>query len=204
VNLDIAKRLRSLLRADGLEVIMTRSSDTFASLSRRVNIANNSKADLFVSIHSNANRVRSLNGFEVYYISPNVSDSKRALYSAQHEVLDLKSASFASTPSLNLKAILWDMIYTSGRAEALRLSKYICQAIDNSVNTRVLGVKGAPFYVLKGIHMPGVLVEVGYLSNYNEERLLKNNYYRQQIAEGIAEGLHNYKRDSTYTEIVKR
>jgi N-acetylmuramoyl-L-alanine amidase len=204
VNLDIAKRLSSLLKSQGIDVMMTRSTDTFVPLARRVAIANNAKADLFISIHSNANRVRSLNGFEVYYVSPNVSDSKRALYSAQHEALDLDRAFFAYSPSLNLKAILWDMIYTSNRAEALRLSQYVCRAIDNNLNTRVLGVKGGPFYVLKSVHMPAILIEVGYLSNYNEERLIRNSYYRQQITEGIAEGLRNYIRDSAFIEVAKQ
>ena len=203
-NLDIAKRLSSLLKSGGLEVVMTRSSDTSVSLERRVAIANNSGADLFISIHSNANRVRSLNGFEVYYVSPEVSDSKRALYSAQHEALDLNRNCFASSPSFNLKAILWDMIYTSDRAESLRLSQYVCRAIDRNLNTKVLGVKGGPFYVLKGVHMPAILIEVGYLSNAQEERLIRNNYYREQLAEGIVQGVSNYIRDSSYLEVAQR
>jgi len=204
VNLDIAKRLSSLLKSEGLEVVLTRSTDTFIPLARRVTIANNSHADLFISIHANANRVGSLNGFEVYYVSPGVSDSKRALYSAEHETLELNKVSFAHNPSSNLKAILWDMIYTSNRAESLRLSQYVCRAIDKNLNTRVLGVKGGPFYVLKGVHMPAILVEVGYLSNYNEERLIRNNYYRQQLAEAIEQGISNFTRDSAFTQVTRR
>jgi len=204
VNLDIAKRLSSLLKSQGLEVILTRSTDTFISLERRVAIANNSKADLFVSIHSNANRVRSLNGFEAYYVSPSVDDSKRALSSAQNAALDLDRSYFAQNPSLNLKAILWDMIYTSDRAEALRLSHSVCRAIDKNLSTRVLGVKSASFYVLKGVRMPAVLVEVGYLSNYKEERLIRNNYYRQQLAEAIGQGVNSFIKDAAYVEVVKR
>jgi N-acetylmuramoyl-L-alanine amidase len=205
VNLDIAKRLSSSLKSEGLEVVLTRSNDTLIPLERRVAIANNSHADLFISIHSNANRVSSLNGLEVYYVSPAVNDSKRALSSARSAALDLDRGCFAyNNPSLNLKAILWDMIYTSDRAESLRLSQYVCRAIDKNLNTRVLGVKGGPFYVLKGVHMPAILVEVGYLSNYNEERLIRNTYYRQQITESIKQGIRNYIRDSTFTEVVRK
>ena len=159
VNLDIAKRVSKLLRADGIEAVMTRSSDTFISLERRVTITNNSNAGLFISIHSNANRVRSLNGLEVYYISPNVSDSKRALHSAQHSDLNLDKSSFTQSPSLNLKATLWDMIHTSNRADSVRLARDICSVVDINCDTKVIGIKGAPFYVLKGAHIPAILIE---------------------------------------------
>ncbi len=79
VVLDITKRLSNLLRADGIDVVMTRATDNFIPLPSRVSIANNSRADLFISIHANANRVRSLNGFEIYYVAPSVSDSERGL-----------------------------------------------------------------------------------------------------------------------------
>jgi len=204
VNLDIAKRLSKLLRADGIGVVMTRSVDSFIPLERRVAIANDSGTDLFISIHSNANRVRSLNGLEVYYISPNVSDSKRALYCAQNAALNLDKSCFASNPSLNLKAILWDMIHTSNRAESVRLARGVCSAIDNNLNTKVLGIKGASFYVLKGARIPAILIETGFLSNYQEERLMKNVYYRQQIAESIEQGIQKYARDFTLMEAAKQ
>lgn len=192
VNLDIAKGLSNLLRSEGVEVIMIRSTDRFVSLPARVDIANRAKADLFLSIHSNANRVRSLSGFEAYYVSPAIDDSKRALLAAQNAALDLDSRFFASN-SLNLKAILWDMIYTSNRAESIKLAKSICQTIERNLDTKVLGVKSARFYVLKGVQMPAVLIEIGFLSNYNEERKLRNSYYRQKIVESIAQGIKNYK-----------
>lgn len=204
VNLDIAKRLSKLLKADGVEVVMTRSSDNFISLERRVEISNNSDADLFVSVHSNANRVRSMNGLEVYYISPNTSDTKRALYCAQNAKLRLDSACFASSPTLNLKATLWDMIHTSNRAESVRLARDVCLVTENNLNTKVLGIKGAPFYVLKGARMPAILVETGFLSNANEERMMKNAYYRQQIAESIEQGIQRYARDYRIMEASKK
>lgn len=199
VNLDIAKRLALLLREGGVEVIMTRSSDTFISLSQRVNIANRSRADIFISIHSNANRVRALSGFEAYYISPGISDAKRALSSAKYSPLALERNYFSHS-GLNLKATLWDMIYTSNRAESIELARAICRSVGRELDTRVLGVKGANFYVLKGVEIPAILIEVGYLSNYNEERLLRNNFYRQQVAETLKQGIGNYARDYYFAE----
>lgn len=200
INLDIAKRLSVLLRKEGVETVLTRSSDIFISLERRVAIANSSAADLFISIHSNSNRVRSLGGFEVYYVSAKVSDSSRALSAAANAALDLDQSSFAGPVSANLKAILWDMVYTSDRADAIKLARNICHSIDGNLNTRVIGVKSAGFYVLKGVRMPAVLIEVGFVSNYNEERLLRNSYYRQQVAEAIFGGIQDYSRSRNLME----
>jgi len=203
VNLDIAKRLSRLLESSGVNVVLTRNSDRFISLDRRGAIANNSKADLFVSIHSNANRVRSLSGVEVYYVSPSVSDSKRALSSAKTAALNLDSSFFASH-SLDLKAILWDMIYTNARGESIELSRYLCRWMRSNLEAKILGIKAARFQVLRDVRMPAVLIEVGFLSNINEERKLKNSYYRQKIAEGIADGIRDYAKKSSLMELVSR
>lgn len=200
VNLDIARRLSRILESDGLKAVMTRNADTFVSLPNRVKIANNVKADIFVSIHSNANRVRRLKGFEVYYVSSNVSDLERALDAAQDTDLDLGPSCFASG-SGDLKATLWDMIYTSNRAESIELANSICKVVNGNLEAKILGVKGARFQVLKGVRMPAVLIETGFLSNGKEERLLKNSYYRQKIAESIAEGIKKYDRELVLAEV---
>ncbi len=199
VNLDIAKRLEKLLRNAGIEVVLTRSSDKFISLQQRVDIANNSGADIFISVHSNANRVRSLKGFEAYYISFGTDDIGRAVSAAKHADLNIERSYFyRETPEL--KVTLWDLIYSGNRAESVRIAEDICRAADRQLETKILGVKGAGYYVLKGCHMPAVLIEVGFLSNDKEEHLLKNTYYRQEIAEAIAQGIINYSREITAAE----
>jgi N-acetylmuramoyl-L-alanine amidase len=203
VNLDIAKRLSVLLKSRGIEVVMTRPIDKFVLLDRRVSIANSSGADLFVSIHSNANRVRSLNGFEVYYVSPQVNDAKRASGSAKYATLNLENAYFANY-SQDLKAILWDMIYTANRAESIELARSLCRVISNDLGVRVLGIKGARFEVLRDVRLPAVLIEAGFLSNYEEERKLRNSFYRQKIAESIVQGIQNYAWDCNLFEVAKR
>ena len=191
VNLDIANRLAALLKEEGVAVLMTRSTDKFIPLSSRIALANNTRADLFVSIHSNASRVRSLSGFEVYYVGTNVNDSKRAIFSARNAKLDVDSSCFASR-DLELKAILWDLLFASDRAESIELSQNICRAIDTKTDSRIIGVKGARFEVLRGARMPAVLVETGFLSNAREESLLRSSSYREKIAEGILEGIRSY------------
>jgi N-acetylmuramoyl-L-alanine amidase len=203
VTLDIAMKLSQLFSESGIEVVMTRSHDTFISLEQRAQIANRSGADIFLSIHANANRVRWLNGFEVYYISPYIDDDQRAMQSAQHRDLNLDRASFAYS-SLNLKATLWDMLYTYNRAESINLAYSLCQAARSSLNVKILGVKEASFSVLKGTQMPAVLVEVGFLSNADEECLLRNSYYRQQIADAIYQGTRDYAQESGLTKFVQR
>jgi N-acetylmuramoyl-L-alanine amidase len=188
VNLDIARRLASLLRSSGIEVVMTRSVDKFISLDNRVKIANNSGAGLFISIHSNANRVRSLKGFEAYYVAENVGDSKRAYAAAKEAPINLERVYFADS-SLDLKAILWDMVHTYNRGQSIILSRTICKSMRDNLDLPILGVKGARYQVLKGARMPAILLEVGFLSNYSEERMLKNNFYRQQLAQNIAQGI---------------
>lgn len=203
VNLDIAKRLSSLLKEEGVQTVLTRSTDKFVPLSGRVSIANRSGADLFISVHSNAARSRSLSGFEVYYVAPSVSDAKRAALTARSAALNLKDAAFAST-SQDLRTIVWDMIYANSRAESIALSHSLCKIMDSCIDANILGVKNARFQVLKGIRMPGILIEVGFVSNLNEERLLRTAAYRQKLAEGIVEGLRDYSRDMALVEASAR
>ena len=193
VNLDIARRLAYFLKAKGIEVIMSRSADKFITLEQRAALANRIKADFFVSIHSNSARSSKLSGFEVYYITDKLNDYSRALNAAGNADLNIEPGSFYST-SLDLKATLWDIIYTQNRCRSIILAQSICQAANRNLGLRILGVKGAPFYVLKGARIPAVLVEVGFLSNSSEERYLRSGFYRQQLAEAIGEGILNYSR----------
>ncbi len=196
IVLDIAARLSRILREYGVQTVLTRSTDKFIPLEKRAALTENSQADLFISIHANANKSRSLSGFEVYSISPEVSDYKRALNSAKNSSLDLSKLSLASS-SLSLKAILWDMIYTYNRGESIQLSQDICQAIGNSVDTRIIGVKNANYCVLRGACIPAILVEVGFISNSKEEQFLNSPGYRQKLAEGIKAGIQNYAKESS-------
>jgi N-acetylmuramoyl-L-alanine amidase len=191
VTLDIAKRVASLLREEGAQVEMTRSTDVFIPLEKRVDITNDESADIFVSIHANANPSRVMKGFEVYYISPAVSDLSRAVTSSKRRRLNMVD-SFSGEPSSSLKAAIWDMMYTYSRAEAIELSRSICHAVGSSIDVRVLGVKNANFCVLRGASLPAVLVEVGFLSISQEAERLNSGMYRQKLARGIVDGIREY------------
>lgn len=191
VNLDIALRLSKILRSCGFDVVMSRADDTFVPLAERANIANTIGADLFLSIHSNANRARSMEGFEVYYISVDTNDAERALNAAESGHLAFEAASFAED-SPDIRATLWDMILASDRAESIDIAQKICSSASSCLKVKILGIKGARFQVLRQARMPALLVEVGFLSNSAEEGLLKTGEYRQRVAQAIAEGLKNY------------
>jgi len=203
VTLDIARRLGAILKTKGFDIAFTRSVDKTLSLERRVSIANNARADLFISVHANANRVRSLKGFEVYYIAVQGNDYRRAVAAAEAAIPNVDSSCFYQL-SPNVKAIVWDMIYTSNRAESVELANFICRNVNDTLDTRLLGIKTANFYVLKGARTPAILVEVGFISNYEEERMIKNSYYRQQIASCLAEGILDYALKQPFLEAQRR
>ena len=189
-----------LTKRSALELL---ASDRFISLPGRVSIANSSNADLFVSIHSNASRTRSLNGFEVYYVAPSVNDSKRAYSSARSVPITVEHFELASS-SMDLKAIIWDMIHVSNQAESVCLARKICRVMDDNSDSRIIGIKGARFAVLKGARMPAVLVETGFVSNREEEKLLRNSIYRQKVAEIISKGILDFAQRSSTMEVAQR
>jgi len=192
IVLDVSRRIKQELEKNGIEVIMTRDSDRFIPLSERTRIANRSDADLFVSIHVNANRARWLRGFEVYYLSEATDDNARALATAENSVLKYEENSFAKHTK-DLDAIVWDLTFTENREESIELAGFICQEVGRITWPWENGVKRARFYVLKGAEMPAVLVELSYISNRWDEKNLKDNYYRQDLAGGITRGIIGYK-----------
>jgi len=128
----------------------------------------------------------------VYYLTEDVDDDARALAAAEN-VPDEVEAGVFGRQVLSFKAMLWDLIFTEDRKESIELADTISQAVARRLGMKLLGVKGAPFVVLKGARMPAVLVEVGYLSNGGGELKLKDPSYRQKMSEAIAEGIMDFK-----------
>jgi N-acetylmuramoyl-L-alanine amidase len=189
--LDISRRVAKLLERDGeYEVLMTRNDDTFIPLEERTAFANSYEADLFVSIHANAHPSRRIRGIETFYL--NLATTPAAEETAARE-------NAVSTRRMGeLQDILRQIMNNSRIAEsgdfANRVQDSMVEGVlDGSTRgSRNHGVKTAPFYVLLGANMPSVLIEVSYLSNTEDARLLSQNAYRQRVAESIAEGIRNY------------
>lgn len=199
MTLSMAKKLGSILERSGLRVIYTRKNDTFIPLPKRSEIANDAKADLFVSVHINASKSRSLKGFECYYLSDATDDNARALEAFEDSSLAMNKKAQVEH-SRQLDKTLWDLALTENRTESSELAHYICDSIDGSGTASVRGVRTARFYVLKHTHIPAVLVEVGYLSNVSEEARLKDPKYLDRMTDLIAAGILKYKNEYERTE----
>ncbi|MDP2939550.1 MAG: N-acetylmuramoyl-L-alanine amidase [Candidatus Omnitrophota bacterium] len=193
ITLDIVRRLKDELEAQGIEVVMTRESDRFISLARRSKIANTSKADLFISIHVNSSRARRIQGFEIYCLRE-FTDSviNKLANSGDFDYLFKNLAMNRS--SRTVREILLDMIYTQNRAWALGLAQCISSSTARELSLKNRGIKSANFFVLKNTHIPAILIEIGFVSNAVEERYLKNSFYRRQLAESLAQGLLNFQK----------
>lgn len=192
IVLDVAKRLRMLLESAGIKVIMTRDTDDFISLPQRTIIAARSGADLFVSVHVNSNRDRSVNGLLVYYLE---TITKKDTYEEQrkeNEETFLQSLSANDTPVL--QGIVTDMMDTLKTAQSQNLAKSIVREARNepAVKVRGDGIRLCRFFVVRNTLIPAVLVETGFLSNHIERNKLFSSLYRQKLAEIIARGILDY------------
>lgn len=198
--LDIAKKLKEKLEAEGFQAFLTRSNDKFIALSKRSQIANNYNADFFVSIHVNSAKTKSAKGFEVYYLSEAGDEAAKRLAESENASLKFEEASYKVNSGNNLEAILWDLVSTENRAESIQLANNISREARKGLWVNSRGVKSANFYVLKGARMPAILVEVGFISNRDEEERLKDPGYRDRVAQAIAEGILNYREEYQIAE----
>jgi N-acetylmuramoyl-L-alanine amidase len=191
INLEIVYELKSIFDKDNdYEVILTRKDDTFIPLAERTNIANENSADLFISVHCNANFDRNVQGFEIYFLSENATDSEAAATATlENSVLELEGKSNKKRAAL--ESIFWSMTVTEYMKDSSELSYFI--AVETSrLKIPDRGVKQASFYVLRGSQMPSVLVESAFLSNYAEEAKLCSKKFRIAIADSIYEGVVRY------------
>jgi len=199
IVLDISKLLAKELKDSNIKVVLTRDRDKFIPLSKRAAVANNVDADFFVSIHANAFRSRRIKGFEVYRLSEATDDSARALAVAENASLKYEEESFARH-TRQLDATVWSLELDENRRESKGLADSICKAVSKKLAVRNRGVKSANFYVLRGARMPAVLVEVGFISNAKEASSLNSSYYRKKLAQSLAQGILDYKREYERTD----
>jgi N-acetylmuramoyl-L-alanine amidase len=193
VVLDIAVRLKKLLERQGHTVIMTRSNDTFIPLGDRTQLANSHNADLFVSIHANANPNRHTKGMQVYLLGK-ATDAEARDTASRENGDDNSHVS-------DLDKIFNDMALDFRINHSITLAYQTHDAFLRTVGKRYsvvdLGVKRAPFYVLMNSTMPGILAEVSFISNPQEEARLRKASYRQSIAEALARGVQRYLADAS-------
>ena len=199
--LDISQRLATLLQDRlGSDVVLTRNDDTYVSLEGRTKIANDHKADLFLSIHANSSPVKSVTGVETYYL--NFTTSRAALDLAARENAPAESSIFDLKDVLE-KIALKDKIDES-REFASRLQTSLYTLTKSSAPAKNRGIKKAPFVVLIGAQMPSVLAEIGFLTNASDEALMRKTDHRQKIAEALYKGIAAYAESLSQLQVAKR
>ncbi|MGO9260917.1 MAG: N-acetylmuramoyl-L-alanine amidase [Bryobacteraceae bacterium] len=200
--LDVAKRVGKLIEEKmGAEVVYTRSDDTFIPLERRTAIANEKKADLFLSIHANSSPVARITGMETYYL--NFADTKDAMDVAARENAAAHQSIFELRDIVQ-KITLHDKAEESKELASRIQSSLYALAARELPGTRNRGVKKAPFVVLIGAQIPSVLAEIGFLSNPREEILLKRSDYRQKLAEALYRGVQRYADGLSHFQVAQQ
>jgi N-acetylmuramoyl-L-alanine amidase len=198
--LDVSLRVGKMIEEKmGAEVIYTRSDDTFIPLEGRTALANDRKADLFLSIHANSSPVPRITGVETYYL--NFTDAKDAMEVAARENAGSEQ-SISDLRDLVQKISLHDKASES-RDFAERIQSALFAFSSKTFTTeKNRGVKKAPFVVLIGANMPSVLAEIGFVSNTREEALLKKPDYRQKLAEALYRGVAKYAESLSHFQVA--
>lgn len=198
--LDVAQRLGALIAQRlGSEVVYTRTDDRFVPLEARTELANEKRADLFLSIHANSSRLRGISGSEAYYL--NFTTSASALEVAARENASSEK-SIHELQNLLQKIALKEKVQESREfAATIQTSLYAGLWRGKAVKNR--GVKQAPFVVLIGAQMPSVLAEIAFLSNPRDEAQLKRGEYRQRVAEALFKGVAQYASTLSHFQVAR-
>jgi N-acetylmuramoyl-L-alanine amidase len=189
----LASRLQQRLP---VRVVLTRSEDAQLALDARTAIANQNKADLFVSIHLNSSLGAGAHGAETYFLAERATDPRAASSARQENAGPAAGASAGpgSEPGEGeLELMLWDLAQSRHLTESQRLANLVQGELDETLQLKDRGVKQAPFRVLVGATMPAILVELGFLSNPDEEKKLQDPEYRSQLVEALVKAIARYK-----------
>ena len=190
IVLRMSRLLGRKLEQEGFDVLYTRTEDVFIPLEERTAMANSKKADLFISVHANAHRNPNVRGFEVYYLNfAQDEDAKRV--AARENAVSTQKIS-------DLQYILTDLMLSSKISESRDLAEKVHEVTLDSASGMFTdlnsnGVRQAPFYVLMGAQMPAILLEMGYMTNKTDMRLLQNDDFMQYMARGLARGVISYR-----------
>ena len=200
VTLGIALKLGRLIRKNlkNVQVVYTRKDDSFVELDRRGQIANEAGGKLFISIHCNSMKKKpsSMRGFEVYLLRPGRTEEAIAIAERENAVIQLEEGYEKRYQELTEENFILVTMARSAHVKASELFADITQQeMQNKTGIPNGGVKQAGFYVLVGAAMPNVLVETAYLSNREDERILKSDSGQQKIAESLFRAIKKYKEE---------
>jgi len=207
IALQIAKRLKKHIdRQPGMKGVLVRNSDRYVRLRKRIDIARANKADLFLSIHADANPNKKLTGSSVYVLSENGASSEAARWLAQSE--NSYEAKLAGTHLIRknkvLSSLLLDLSLSDTIDRSLDLATGVLKELASVNHLLRHRVESAGFVVLKSPDIPSMLIETAFLSNAMEEQRLKTNSHQEKLAKAIFKGVRRYQlalneSDSRYT-----
>jgi len=191
VALDIAQRVNQRISAIGvIKSFLTRTGDYYIPLSDRTVIANQYQADLFVSIHINANENRKAHGCETYYCSETASSKEAAQVAAFENAVAKYDEPFRKRPDyIDIEQILFNFERRLYWEESGRFAETFQGRFQQALPFKSRGVHSANFFVLRRAKMPSILLETGFISNYDEEVELKKASTRDNIAAAVVKGL---------------
>ncbi|OGR42726.1 MAG: hypothetical protein A2X35_01900 [Elusimicrobia bacterium GWA2_61_42] len=191
LNLLVAKELYDLLKGEEMfDVLLTRASDEFVPLADRSVVANNFKADIFISIHANASRDRREKGFEIYFMSEKASDPWAAeVADYENSVIGLEDGTGQGDPAAML---LHSMARNEYLNEGSRLAGLVTAEMEKRTPFNNRGVKQAAFYVLRGTYSPGILVEMGFMTNSFDQKHMNDKKTRAKISGAVFRGVLKY------------
>ena len=189
--LDVALRLERLLKdVPGVETVLTRRTNDFIPLEERTAIANREGADLFLSIHANASRQPAATGLETYFLNFATNPAAEAVAARENAT---SGRTMGNLPELVKTITLNNKVVESRELATIVQSSMVKRLRLQNKTLRDLGVKQAPFVVLIGAQMPSVLAEISFVTNRSDATLLKQNAYRQRIAQSLADAVVKYQ-----------
>ncbi len=202
VALKIARELAQMIRKDKqYKVVMTRDRDKFVALEDRARIANDAGADLFLSIHVNASPKKNIRGWNVFFLAPALNDSARAVAQFENSFFlrerndegDTVADTAEELDEDPILTILNEMIMTEFQEESYDFAMMVGREFNRKLKIPARGVDQAAFFVLNQVFTPSVLIETGFISNKDEEKLLKESDYQNDVAQSIFSAIKKFK-----------
>lgn len=207
INLSVAKLFGKAVanKYPEIKIIYTRSKDVFIPLNQRAKIANQAKADLFISIHTNASKSRSARGCETFTLGAGSSAEALAAAKYENEVI-LKEENFEATyngfnPSSTESYIIFELLRGHDMEKSVSCAEHIQNRMVMRSKLPNRGVSSAGFLVLHQTAMPSILIELGFISNSTEEKLLASSNGQEKLVKGIFEGFCNYYEEYKKTKL---
>lgn len=195
ITLSMGRELKKILENKGFKVYMTRSTDIFIPLRKRVAIARSYHADLFISLHADSAANRKAQGLSVYTLSETASDKEAAALAERENKADIIDGIDFSDNSPEINDVLISLSQNDSRNKSSKFAGYVVSNMQKQVKLVSNAHKFAGFAVLKAPDIPSILIELGYLSNYNEEKFLRQPSYRRKLADSIAQAVVRYFKD---------